>query len=430
MQNLKSLSGIFIFISFIITVYSYFISNEFFIYSGIFTWIAFLILFKSCSNIKFLVSLLFLSFLIFFYSYSQDFLIEYKHSILVNQYLLTLLIAVSFLRLIVIPKKEKNEALPLGKQAFLKTYLGVHLFGSVINLSSPVLVADRLYKESKLTKLQIILLTRAFSSDAYWSPFFVAFAVALTYAPNLSTSVILSTGIVLAFIAFFITYLDVSNQENFDLKEFRGYPIHFETLYLPFMLALMVLFTSYYYPEVKVILLISLYSILLTFFILAVKVGLFKTVKKINTHIIEELPKMKNELALFLVAGIFGVSISSLLVGFNISFPFEEFNGFSASILLLVFIVLSFVGIHPIVSIAIIGNWSAELNHTLLAVAFLMSWSIAVSTSPFSGLNLTIQARYDLKAMDIFKTNIFYAIKMYFICVIILFLLANYLDLK
>lgn len=45
----------------------------------------------------------------------------------VNQYLLTLLIAVGFLKLIVSPKKEKNHLLPKGKQSFIKTYLSVHL---------------------------------------------------------------------------------------------------------------------------------------------------------------------------------------------------------------------------------------------------------------------------------------------------------------
>jgi hypothetical protein len=97
-------------------------------------------------------------------------------------------------------------------------------------------------------------------------------------------------------------------------------------------------------------------------------------------------------------------------------------------LLLLVLILLSFVGIHPIISIAVIGNWMNEIDHTLLAVTFLMSWATAVSTSPFSGLNLTMQARYQIKAIDLFKINIGYAFKMYLICVLSLFALAAYLQ--
>lgn len=429
MQNTNKLSGLLIFISFIITIYSYFISNEGFIYSGIFAWISLFFLFLQIANKKLLIVLFVLSFISFLYSFSNDFFIDYKRSILVNQYLLTLLIGVGFLRLIATPKKEKVKKLPKGKESFLKTYLGIHLFGSVINLSSLILVADKLYKKAPISKLQIVLLTRSFSSDAYWSPFFVAFAAALTYAPNLSTSTILLTGLVLAFIAFLITYFEVMDVKKYNIEEFRGYPIHFETLYLPLLLAVLVLLTNFYYPELKVILLISLFSILLTSFILPLKVGLKKAVSKLNNHVTDELPKMKNELALFLVAGMFGVSISSILVGLNINLPFETFNGLTASLLLLVLIVLSFVGIHPIISIAIIGNWMNELNHTLLAMTFLMSWSTAVSTSPFSGLNLTMQARYKLKAIDIFKTNLPYVIRMYFVCVVVLFIVADYLGL-
>lgn len=426
-MNFQKLASLFIFLSFLITIYSYFYDESLFIFSGIFAWISLFLLFKDVSNKKLLITLILLSFICFFYSLINSFQIDYERAILVNQYLITLLIGVGFLRLIASPKAEKVKKLPSGKQSFLKTYLGIHLFGSVINLSSLILVADKLYKKAPLSNLQILVLTRAFSSDAYWSPFFVAFAAALTYAPNLSTSIIVVTGLILAFIAFILTYLEVSLK--YDVREFRGYPIHFETLYIPFILALMVLFTNYYLPDLKVILLISIFSFVLTFFILPVKYGLKKSIKKLNSHISDELPRMKNEIALFLIAGMFGVSVSSILVGLNIQLPFDTFNGFTASLVLLVLITLSFIGIHPIISIAIIGNWMNELNHTLLAVTFLMSWSTAVSTSPFSGLNLTIQSRYDINALKIFKTNLPYAIKMYFICVVILFILSHYLGL-
>jgi hypothetical protein len=69
------------------------------------------------------------------------------------------------------------------------------------------------------------------------------------------------------------------------------------------------------------------------------------------------------------------------------------------------------------------------VNHTLLAVTFLMAWSTTVSTSPFSGLNLTIVSRYNVEGKRIFKLNIFYALKMYVICVICLYFLSKYLNL-
>lgn len=421
---MNKLAGGLIFLSLILTIFSYFQNSSAFIYAGITAWISLFLLYFSIKK-KFLLNTLFLlSMFLFLFSFYKDFDINFVKVFTVNQYLLALLIAVGFLRLIATPKAEKIKALPTGKSSFLKTYLGVHLFGSVINLSSLVLVADRMYKYEKLSKTQLVLLGRAFSSDAYWSPFFVAFAAASTYAPNLKASTILFVGLFLALSAFIITYKEISSNKEFDLDSFKGYPIDFETLYVPVLLALLVLVTKHYNEELKVIILISLYSILLTMFILLLKKGVTKFFKQIFSHISEELPLMKMELSLFLIAGMFGVAISSILMGFEIAFPFRSFDGTSASILLLVFILLSFVGIHPIISIAIVGNWVDDFNHTLLAMTFLMSWATAVSTSPFSGLNLTMQARYELKAMDIFKLNISYAIKMYILGVIVLNLVA------
>lgn len=429
MQFLFNISGLLIFLSFLVTLYSYFFNNDLLILSGILAWISFLILFNSIKNKKMILILFILSLIAFLISYFNGFKIDFIKVFTVNQYLLTLLIAVGFLRLIATPKKDKLSSLPKGKQSFIKTYLGVHLFGSVINLSSLILVADKMYKKAPLTNSQIILLTRAFSSDAYWSPFFVAFAAAITYAPNLNASIILLNGITLAFLAFLITYYEVIKNKEFNIDEFRGYPLSFDSLYLPFILAVLVLLTNYIYPETKVIVLISLYSMLMSLFILPLKKGFNQAISKFKLHIIDELPKMRVEMALFLVAGMFGMAVSSILIGLNLKLPFEIFDWQIASILLLIFITLAFIGIHPIITIAIIGDFLSGANHTLLALTFLMAWSTTVSTSPFSGLNLTIVARYNFDAKEIFKLNIFYAFKMYLICVLCLFVLSKYLGL-
>jgi hypothetical protein len=317
--------------------------------------------------------------------------------------------------------------LPKGEASFLKTYLGVHLFGSVINLSSLILVADKMYKKAPLSNTQIVLLTRAFASDAYWSPFFVAFAAAITYAPKLNTFTILFNGIILALIGFLITYIEIRKDNKFNLSEFSGYPISFDTVYLPIILAFLVLLTHTFYPDIKVIVLISSFSFMLTIFVLPFKNSYLKSKIKFKNHILQELPKMKTELSLFLVAGMFGILVGSILLGLDLKLPFEKFDWFVASILLGIFIILGFVGIHPIITIAIIGDFLSGVNHTLLAITFLMAWSTTVSTSPFSGLNLTIVARYSYDAKEIFKLNIFYAIKMYLVCVFCLFILSNYI---
>ena len=149
----------------------------------------------------------------------------------------------------------------------------------------------------------------------------------------------------------------MNKEKKFNIDEFYGYPLSFDTLYLPILLAFLVLLTNHFYPQIKVIILISSFSILMTFFILPVKKGILETTKIFKFHIIDELPKMKSEISLFLVAGMFGITISSILVGLDLSFPFDVFDWKIASILLLVFLFLAFIGIHPIITIAIIGDF-------------------------------------------------------------------------
>ena len=425
----EKLSGIFIFISFILTLYSYFLQNDFLIIASLFVWLSFAFIFPTLKDKKILLILMFFSFMAYTICLYNDFKIDYIKVFTVNQYLLTLLIGVVFLRLIAIPKKEKNIVFPKGKNSFIKTYLGVHLFGSVINLSSLILVADKMYKKSPLTNAQIVLLTRSFASDAYWSPFFVSFAAATTYAPNLNTSLIMLNGIILALVAFIITYIDVTKNKEFNIENFYGYPLSLENLYLPVILATLVLVTNHFYPNTKVIILVSLFSISMVFVLLPFKTSLNEARKLIKKHILYELPKMKSELSLFLVAGVFGVLVGSILIGLNLSLPFKIFDWQIASILLLIFIFLAFIGVHPIITIAIIGDYLNGVNHTLLALTFLMAWSTTVSTSPFSGLNMTIVARYDFSSKEIFRLNIFYALKMYLICILCLYILSKYLNL-
>ena len=50
MQFLFNISGILIFLSFLITLYSYFFSENFLIIAGLFVWVSFLILFPSIKN--------------------------------------------------------------------------------------------------------------------------------------------------------------------------------------------------------------------------------------------------------------------------------------------------------------------------------------------------------------------------------------------
>jgi hypothetical protein len=97
MQFLYKTSGIFIFLSFLTTLYSYFFNKNFLIISGILAWISFIILFNTIKEKKIILILFALSICSFIFSYINDFKVDYIKVFTVNQYLLTLLISVGFL---------------------------------------------------------------------------------------------------------------------------------------------------------------------------------------------------------------------------------------------------------------------------------------------------------------------------------------------
>lgn len=345
-----------------------------------------------------------------------------------NQLMIVMLIGVQFLQLVALPADEGAESLPTGFKAFIRTYLGVHFFGSIINLSATLLVADRLVKEAPLSMNQQKLLTRAFTSGAHWSPFFAAFAAALVFTPDASLPIVMSAGISMASIAFIVTLYEVKVDKRESIDKFVGYPVHFEALWLPAILVMLVGAAHTLFPAISVLILIAICSLGLSVFVLLWRKGGGAGTTAFINYTVNKLPQMKNELLLFLVAGVFGSGLAAALDGLSIAIPFQYFDGLVASIILLFIFLLAILGVHPVISIAVIGHWimTIEPNQTLLAIMFLMAWAIGVSASPISGINLALHGRYGVSGQQIFKWNISYALKVY-VCDCIVLMLAAYL---
>ncbi|WP_320039990.1 hypothetical protein [uncultured Desulfobacter sp.] len=130
-----------------------------------------------------------------------------------NLPLLAMFVAVSFLALT--NSGIEGQTLPQGKRALAITAFGTHLLGAVINLSVLFVFGDRLRKNGVLTKTQAFVLARSFCSAAWWSPFFVATGVALTYAPGMSWHKTLIPGAVMSLLAIGYSIVEVSFFKKF-----------------------------------------------------------------------------------------------------------------------------------------------------------------------------------------------------------------------
>jgi hypothetical protein len=145
-----------------------------------------------------------------------------------------------------------------------------------------------------------------------------------------------------------------------------------------------------------------------------------------KSYVTDGLPRIVNELTLFLAAGVIAAGMSALIQEDIISSPFSEFDATTASALLGVMLLLSAVGIHPVIQISSLTPMLLSLNPdtNLLAITYLIAWSLGTCSSPLSGTNLVFQGRYETPAWKIAIWNWPYALVMYGLAVLWLHFLS------
>ena len=321
-----------------------------------------------------------------------------------NQALLAMLAGVTFLRLISLPAVAAGEPDPRGRAALWRTLLGVHLFGSVINLSAVMILGDRLSRRQPLTPLQASVLSRGFAVASHWSPFFAAMGIALSNAPGAQLLTLSTVGLPLAAVALLIAGWQLSRWAGADA--FVGYPMHFGALWVPGLLALLVLLLHQLWPMVPILSLISSLALLLTLIVLSVREG-SQAMSLFIGHVRDGLPRMSGELVLFLAAGVLAAGIASAVQGSGWTLDLPRFAATEASILLVLMVAVSALGVHPVISIATAHGVLAPLapDPNLMGITYLMSWAAGVSSSPFSGMHLAMQGRFGIDARGFLRWN-------------------------
>jgi len=362
--------------------------------------------------------------------------VAWNEAISSNSGLIALLAAVSFLRLITVPRSDQPLRRAHGPRSAAATLLGVHFFGAVINLPTVFLMARHMATNGRLRREQYSLLVKGFAAAAFYSPFFAAMAAALTYAPGAKFSLLLGFGLPLAGLALLLLGIgiwrgrhgvskdlpiDVEKQcrhvpvqrfllvrlmpvQNFG-QDFEGYPMNLSSLWVPGVLAAGVLLVHTWQPALSVLGLISVLAPLVTIITLAVRqkpVG-----AEIAQHLREGLPAMRSELALFLSAGVMAAGVGSATLALDIALPFATFGGLEAAILLGGLVGVAVMGVHPVIGISLAAALVAPLDPdpSLLASTFLAAWGIGVAVSPFSALNLSMQGGFGIRASDILRWN-------------------------
>ena len=342
-----------------------------------------------------------------------------------NQALLAMLAAVSFLRLISLPEVDAGEPDPRGSGALWRTLFGVHLFGSVINLSAVMILGDRQSRARPLTGLQASVLSRGFSLAALWSPFFAAMGVALSHAPGAQLLTLSSMGLPLALFGLLLSGWQLTRRA--DIAAFVGYPMHFGALWIPALLAAVVLSLHLWQAQLPILTLISASALTLTLIVLLVR-DTGSAVARFAGQVADGLPRMSGELALFLAAGVLAAGIASAVVAAGFTLDLAGFGAGAASVLLVVMVLLSVAGVHPVISIATSSGLLVPLapDPDLLGIVYLMTWATGVAVSPLSGMHLAMQGRFGIDARGFLRWNGGFALIMLTADIVALYLFERF----
>lgn len=333
-----------------------------------------------------------------------------------------MLIAVSFLQLIAVSSEVEGEPLERGRGALFKTMIGVHLFGAVINFSAVAIFADRLSARAKLTMEQAMGLSQAFIVGAAWSPFYGAMAAALTFAPGARLTQLILWGLPVAVAGIIVTWFTLTSERHRGGRDFVGYPLHLEALWVPAVLAISVLALHEWQSAWSVLAIIAAMASLVTVLTLLARSGVGAGATLMR-HVHNRLPGMNGELTLFLAAGILSAGMTGAIDVLNLGLPFSKFGALEASLVLIVMNVCAWIGLHPIILVSVLGPWIMPLqpDQTLLAMVFLMCWGVGLTACPMSNTMLAMAGRYGLPFGELLGMNRRFSIKMTAICIAVLY---------
>jgi len=339
-----------------------------------------------------------------------------------NVGLVTMLLSVGFLKMIVIPERESPSDITTGPNALAQTLFSVALFGSMINISAPVLIAERLHARRPLDLFAISTICRVFSPCASWSPFFMGMAVVLVYIPELGLMKVMLTGFPFAVIATVLAYWIACQRHPERVEAFEGYPLKVSSLWVPALLAICVVAASQLFPALSIVVVIALSALLLTVAVLIVRRGIQSGLASFYDHILRVLPGSVNEVILFVSAGVLAAGLTGLVDAGMLDVPFQTFTPVTAAVLLGAMILISAIGVHPLIQISGLAPLVlvASPAPDLLASTFLFAWSLGTCGSPLSGTNLMFQAKFGIPAWRIATCNWPFIGLMYVVAIMLL----------
>ncbi|MBR9868884.1 MAG: hypothetical protein GYB20_17415 [Oceanospirillales bacterium] len=301
-----------------------------------------------------------------------------------------------------------------GIRSFITTLLGMHLFSSVANFSSVIVVGDQIKKKEGIDQLSQLVLSRGFGMAVLWSPFLSLLPLVLEQVPGVELSRVYPFSIAIAVTGLLLSIIEARFRVTTALQSYAGYPLKRETLAMPFVLIGMILLLSWQQPELPTVFLVSLLSIAVPVALLTLRTGIAQSANKVSQHVSEKLSESRAEITLFMSAGVLAAGVKACIGAGLISLPFTQTNAGVASLVLMMIVGLAYLGIHQLALVAIFAGLLADITTTpnLMAISYILGTALAMSGSTFSGLNFIMKSRFIATDSEIIRNQLPYNLVM------------------
>ncbi|OIJ12998.1 hypothetical protein BKP35_10355 [Anaerobacillus arseniciselenatis] len=319
-------------------------------------------------------------------------------------------------------KERKGRQHPYRLSYFLTATIGIILnYGSIAIVKQIAEESFSSFKDKKLT----LNIMRAFGFCMLWSPYFVNVGLILVLF-DLSWFDIGFYGFILAVISVIISWLmfrkisfaDDTTVEKTDSATSQ----QSRQSLVPFIVFCVVLislsFILDYLLDVNMLTVVSLLALIFPF-VWGILTKIVKSyIHDVVTLVENSFLRLKNELAIFISAGYFGVALAQTEFGATISAVLFDVSFGSIYLLsfLIVFlaIVLAQIGIHPIIIVIGIGSSLSPENFDVspvyMALVLLIAWASSTQMSPFSGQVLLASNLIKQSPTELVKQNYQFAL--------------------
>ncbi|MCO1602454.1 C4-dicarboxylate ABC transporter [Desulfosporosinus nitroreducens] len=281
--------------------------------------------------------------------------------------------------------------------SFVSAFVGVLVNLAVVPLVLQISEASSISSNKKLLSSAIL---RGFATCTIWAPTTAAIALIVQLSGAswiLFFPYAILFGVMSGLVGYFMTMYEekradkpfASVAEEPDLKFDGGKIVELSifSIILISAIAVVSLLTG-----IHTVIVVSLAALIYPVIWLGIIGRLRILMRDFKCYFNESLPKLQNEIILFVGAGLFATSINYSHLGNYISVILAKFVGQNALLLAIVIIIailmLSALGIHPIIPVTIIGGTvkaaAYGVTPTYLALILAISWAMGISISPSS----------------------------------------------